>query len=60
MRRRRFINRGIQASAAMTILGLGSCKDGKKTAETTSETMEPEPETIDVAIQLSLAQWSIH
>ncbi|MEM8765421.1 MAG: TIM barrel protein [Bacteroidota bacterium] len=60
MRRRRFINRGIQASAAITILGVSSCKDGKKTAETTSETMEPEPETADVAIQLSLAQWSIH
>lgn len=60
MRRRRFINRGIQASAAITILGMASCKDGKKTTETTSETMDAEPETIDTAIQLSLAQWSIH
>ncbi|MEO0506385.1 MAG: sugar phosphate isomerase/epimerase family protein [Bacteroidota bacterium] len=60
MRRRRFINRGIQASAAISILGLTSCKDGKKTPEATSETIEPEPEPAEVAIQLSLAQWSIH
>lgn len=57
MNRRKFVKNSSQASLALALLGLASCKNStsEKTKETTLATLETPP-----FFKLSLAQWSLH
>tara|TARA_R110002049_G_scaffold308754_1_gene513877 strand:+ start:14136 stop:15092 length:957 start_codon:yes stop_codon:yes gene_type:complete len=56
MKRRHFINRTVQAGAALSFLGLYACKDSEKGKKVLEElTKEP-----SLFFKLSLAEWSFH
>ncbi|XLS28960.1 sugar phosphate isomerase/epimerase family protein [Flavobacteriaceae bacterium M23B6Z8] len=59
MHRRNFIRNTAQASFALSILGLASCKNGKS-SEQSENTGETESAEHIPFFKLSLAQWSIH
>lgn len=56
MKRRDFINRTAQASAALSILGLYACKNSEKQKQIIEDIVK----TPELFFKISLAQWSLH
>jgi sugar phosphate isomerase/epimerase len=56
MKRRDFINRAVQASAGLSVLGLYACKNSEKEKKVLEELVK-EP---SMFFKISLAQWSLH
>lgn len=60
MKRRKFIANGTKAGAALSILGIYSCKETKKKEDTSAAAEETAEKVSEPFFELSLAQWSIH
>jgi sugar phosphate isomerase/epimerase len=60
MKRRRFIRNTSQAGIGLSLLGIYSCKEDKKTVKEAEKTVEIASKMATPFFKLSLAQWSIH
>lgn len=57
MKRRQFVKRTTQASAALSLLGFAACKSDKKNSEEDVDTLSDDG---SLFFKMSLAEWSLH